>query len=42
MTGIITSQNNQCHPEPFGVAQDKLREGSKVPRHIALTELAML
>ena len=20
-----------CHPEPFGVAQDKLREGSKVP-----------
>ena len=25
---------------PFGVAQDKLREGSQVPGHMDLTQLA--
>ncbi len=31
----------ECHPEPFGVAQDKLREGSKVPGNMVLTPLAV-
>ena len=31
-----------CHPEPFGVAQDKLREGSKVQVYLALTPLAVV
>ncbi len=31
-----------CHPEPYGVAQDKLREGSKVPGNMILTLLAMV
>ena len=26
---------SKCHPEPFGVAQDKLREGSKVLWYVA-------
>ena len=25
---------SKCHPEPFGVAQDKLHEGSKVSRNL--------
>ncbi len=30
-----------CHPEPFGVAQDKLREGSIIYGSMVLTPLAM-
>ena len=33
---------SKCHPEPFRVAQDKLREGSKIPEKMVLTPLAMV
>jgi len=32
----------KCHPEPFGVAQAKLREGSNVPGNMVPTPLAMV
>ena len=28
----MTNSRQYCHPEPFGIAQDKLREGSALKR----------
>ncbi len=33
---------SKCHPEPFGVAQDKLREGNKALENMVLTPLAVV
>ena len=33
---------SNCHPEPFDVAQDRPREGSKSPGNTVLTPLAMV
>ena len=40
--GTVLAIISKCHPEPFGVAQDKLREGSKVTGNMILTLLPMV